>query len=89
MQTMETTLDLSAIFELETFDAESYQALKELAFAGTQSINRFRELLADYVISPGTPQMIDHLVDDRRLPNVRRISIPDQFVGGRSSGARI
>jgi len=42
------------------------------------------ELLADHVISPGTPQLIDHLVDDRRLPNVRRMPVPEQFVGGRS-----
>ena len=42
------------------------------------------ELLADYVISPGTPQVIDQLVDERRAPNVRRVPIPDEFVGGRS-----
>jgi voltage-gated potassium channel len=42
------------------------------------------ELLADYVISPGTPQLIDHLVDDRRVPNVRRVPVPEQFVGKRS-----
>lgn len=47
MQTMETTLDLSAIFEMETFDTESYQALKELAFSGTESINRFLELVSE------------------------------------------
>ncbi len=47
MQTMETTLDLSAIFEMETFDAGSYRALKELAFAGTESINRFLELVSE------------------------------------------
>lgn len=39
------------------------------------------ELMADYVISPGTPQLIDRLVDDRRVPNVRRRSVPARFVG--------
>lgn len=44
---METTLDLSAIFAMESFDAESYPALQELAFSGTQSINRFLKRVSD------------------------------------------
>lgn len=43
---METSLDLSAILEGETFDGGSYLAVKELAFAGKESMNRFLELLA-------------------------------------------
>lgn len=39
------------------------------------------EMMADYVISPGTPQIIDRLVDDARTPNVRRVRVPDGYVG--------
>jgi len=39
------------------------------------------ELMADYVISPGTPQAIDRLIDDGRAPNVRRVPIPETLVG--------
>lgn len=42
---MDTTLDLSAVFEQETWDDGARDALKTLAFANTSSINRFRELL--------------------------------------------
>ncbi|MFQ5430433.1 MAG: DNA-directed RNA polymerase subunit alpha C-terminal domain-containing protein [Phycisphaerae bacterium] len=43
---METSLDLSAILELDQLDSDAYQALKELAFAGKESLNRFIELLS-------------------------------------------
>ena len=42
------------------------------------------ELLADYVISPGTTQLVDQLVDDQISPNVRRVLVPDGFVGAPS-----
>jgi DNA-directed RNA polymerase subunit alpha len=44
---METTLDLTTIFEQESFDAASCEAVKELAFAGRESLNRLLELLVD------------------------------------------
>lgn len=44
---METTLDLTTIFEQESFDAEACEAVKELAFTGKESLNRFLELLVD------------------------------------------
>lgn len=44
---MDTTLDLSTIFEQETFDKDSYEALKDVAFSGKDSIHRFHELVAD------------------------------------------
>ncbi len=43
--TMEVTLDLSTIFEQETFTPDSYEAVKEIGFAGPESINRLLELL--------------------------------------------
>lgn len=46
-QAMEMTLDLSSIFELEALNSESYDALKELAFSGNESISRFVELLTN------------------------------------------
>jgi voltage-gated potassium channel len=39
------------------------------------------ELLADYVASPGTTQAIEQLVDNRSMPNVRRVNVPEEFVG--------
>ncbi|MFQ5502264.1 MAG: DNA-directed RNA polymerase subunit alpha C-terminal domain-containing protein [Phycisphaerae bacterium] len=45
--TTEPSLDLSSIFQRDTFDADSYEALKELAFSGTESVNRFRTLVSD------------------------------------------
>ena len=39
------------------------------------------ELLADYVVSPGTPQVMDRLLDDHTPPNIRRVRVPDRFVG--------
>ena len=44
---METTLDLTTIFEEESFDAEACMAVKELAFTGKESLNRLLELLVD------------------------------------------
>jgi len=44
---METTLDLSSLFQQESFDEEACRAVKELAFAGRESLNRFLELLAN------------------------------------------
>ncbi len=46
---METTLDLATIFQQETFDDDTYDALKQLAFSNTESINRMRELMAGLV----------------------------------------
>lgn len=43
---METTLDLAALLEKPDLDAESYRALKEAAFATTESLNRFGEIVA-------------------------------------------
>jgi voltage-gated potassium channel len=43
------------------------------------------ELLADYVVSPGTPQVLDRLLDDQTPPNIRRMPIPDRFVGSPSA----
>ncbi|MFH1419510.1 MAG: DNA-directed RNA polymerase subunit alpha C-terminal domain-containing protein [Planctomycetota bacterium] len=43
---METTLDLATIFQQETFDDGAYDALKQLAFSNTESINRLKELMA-------------------------------------------
>src|SRR5690606_21652416 len=45
--TMETTPDLSTIFDHESFDTETYETLKDLAFSGKESVNRFQELVAD------------------------------------------
>ncbi len=42
---METTLHLSTILQQEDLSLEAYQAVKELAFAGTASLNRLLELL--------------------------------------------
>lgn len=39
------------------------------------------ELLGDFVASPGTPQVMDRLLNDHTPPNVRRVPIPDRFVG--------
>ncbi len=44
---MDTTPDLSTLFELETFDTESYEALKDVAFSGRESVNRLLELVSD------------------------------------------
>ncbi|HWL95161.1 MAG TPA: DNA-directed RNA polymerase subunit alpha C-terminal domain-containing protein [Phycisphaerae bacterium] len=44
---MENTLDLSSLFETETFDKETYEALKDVAFAGREAVNRFLELVVD------------------------------------------
>lgn len=44
---METTPDLSTIFDYESFDTETYEALKDLAFSGKDSVNRFQELVAE------------------------------------------
>jgi len=43
------------------------------------------ELMADYVSSPGTPQVLDRLLDDRTPPNIRRVAVPERFVGGPSA----
>ena len=42
------------------------------------------ELLADHVVSPGTPQILDRLLDDHTPPNMRRVAVPERFVGGPS-----
>ena len=42
------------------------------------------ELLADHVVSPGTPQILDRLLDDHTPPNIRRVAVPERFVGGPS-----
>jgi voltage-gated potassium channel len=39
------------------------------------------ELLADYVASPGTPQVIDLLINEQLSPNLSRVSVPSEFVG--------
>ena len=39
------------------------------------------ELMAGYVVSPGTPQVMDRLLDDRTPPNIRRVAVPEAFVG--------
>lgn len=44
---METTLDLGAIFKNEEFDDEAYGAVRRLAFAGTNPLNRLRTLMAE------------------------------------------
>lgn len=44
---MDTTLDLSTIFEQERFDTNSYETLKDVAFSGKESVNRFQELVSD------------------------------------------
>jgi DNA-directed RNA polymerase subunit alpha len=43
---METTLDLSTIFEQDTFDLEAYRAVQELGFTKRESVNRLKELMA-------------------------------------------
>ncbi len=44
---METTLDLPTIFGQQTFDHESYEALKDVAFSGRESVNRLNELMSE------------------------------------------
>ncbi len=44
---METALDLAEIFSRSEFDLKAYQALKGLAFSGSESLNRFLERLAN------------------------------------------
>lgn len=43
---METTLDLATIFEQPGLDLDGYNGIKGIAFANSESINRFWELLA-------------------------------------------
>ncbi len=43
---METVLDLAEIFVGKEFDLKSYEALKGLAFSGSESLHRFLERLA-------------------------------------------
>ena len=43
----ETIPDLSSIFQPDSFDTESYESLKALAFSGSESIHRFRELISE------------------------------------------
>jgi len=42
---METTADLSALLERDTFDTDTYAAAREIAFSNPESLNRFLELL--------------------------------------------
>jgi len=66
-------------------DEEHAMDLKRAEVDGVMISDCFAgELLAEYVASPGTTQAVEQLADSRTLPNVRRMEIPDDFVGSES-----
>ena len=67
-------------------DEENLMDLKRAEVDGVVVSDAYTgELMADYVSSPGTPQVLDRLMDDRTLPNIRRVAVPERFVGRPSS----
>lgn len=44
---MDTTLDLPTIFAQDNLNHETYEALKDVAFSGRESVNRFLELISE------------------------------------------
>ncbi|MCZ6698687.1 MAG: tetratricopeptide repeat protein [Planctomycetota bacterium] len=59
---MEATMDLSAIFEQQELNDTVFASLKELAFANTESFDRFRTLISelDQSLTAGRPDAASH-----------------------------
>jgi len=67
-------------------DEENLMDLKRAEVDGVMVTDAYTgELMADFVSSPGTPQVLDRLLDDRTPPNIRRVAIPEGYVGATSA----